>query len=171
MQGQMTTPSMEWEIVPSAAATHVRILGRLDGTGNLVAALAPLLSDARVIFDASGIRRITSPGVAEWVRFLETLDKRGVSYELERCSLAFVQQLNMISIFKGKGLVRSFYAPYFCHWCDESMSKLIVVGDQEEIQIAERPMCPKCAQVTEFDDVETSFLAFLEKKSGYPARG
>lgn len=160
-------PPLDWEIVPAATETRVRFQGRFDGNGDLVSSLAPLLTDSRIVFDTSGIRRITSPGVAEWIQFLDALDKRGVAYEIERCSLAFVQQLNMISIFRGKGSVRSFNAPYYCHSCDESLVKLIQVNDDAESEIGISPACPRCGQTTEFDDVQSSFLAFLQKKSGY----
>lgn len=158
---------LDWEIVPTATGTHVRLSGRLDGNGSLVSALAPVLTDARVLFDVSGIRRITSPGVAEWIRFVQALDRRSLVYDFERCSLAFVQQLNMISIFRGSGTIRSFFAPYFCHSCDESIVKLIDARDDVDRQITELPTCALCGQATEFDDVRSAFLSFLEKKSCY----
>jgi hypothetical protein len=165
--GRMEPAPLEWEITPSGVETRVRLLGRLDGHGRLVTALAPLLTDTRILFDASGIRRISSPGVAEWIQFLEALDKRTIAYEIERCSLAFVQQLNMISIFRGRGVVRSFHAPYFCPACDKSLVKLIAVDEDSERNLATCPPCPLCAQPTEFDDERSSFLAFLNRRSGY----
>ena len=159
--------ALDWEMLPGPTGTTVSFSGRLDGNGQLVNQLVPILRDTRLVFDTAGIRRITSPGVAEWIKFLDAVDARGLVYHFDRCSLAFVQQLNMVSIFRGKGDVRSVFAPFFCRKCDLSHERLVECTDGAQKEIENPPVCARCGQKTEFDDVVELFFGFLTKRSGY----
>lgn len=158
----MAEGALTWVTERTGDGTRVRLEGRLDGSGRLLDLLVPSISGTAVL-DLSGIRRISSSGVAEWVRFLGALDEKKSTYRLERCSLAVVQQLGMISVFRGRGKIVSFFAPFFCPKCQATVEKLLDAAADAAAQIAAPPPCPECAGPTQFDDVPASYFAFLRR--------
>ena len=48
---------------------------------------------------------------------------------LSECSPAIVAQINLVNNFTGTGVVKSFYAPYFCPQCDREKVLLIETRD------------------------------------------
>ena len=118
---------LRWSVAPesrgAAPATRVTLSGDLTEDTDLSELLGTL--SGKVVFDLAGIRRINSPGVREWLQFVESLGARGVVFELERCSPAVVHQLNVTSNFRGSGTVRSILAPFFCPSCEREHARLI----------------------------------------------
>lgn len=128
------------------------VLTSLDGSGELS-------------FDLSGIERINSCGVREWIHFVRRLGDARQSFELVRCSPAIVRQLNMITNFRGPGLVKSVMLPYFCTTCrHEHLTSLDIQADVEP-EIADELPCPKCGGVMEFDDLPSTYVSFLKRPS------
>jgi hypothetical protein len=114
-----------------------------------------------LILDLGDIRRINSTGVREWIKFVTGVHKAGRKLVLERCSVAIVQQLNMISNFRGSGHVRSILAPYYCENCDAGHLHLVDL-EQGTPELEMSLPCPKCKQPMEFDEVWESYLAFRD---------
>ncbi len=84
--------------------------GDIDENASFVE-LAPRLR-GHVVFDLSGVRRINSCGVREWVTFHRDLVPASVtSLEFRACSPQVVAQLNSIANFRGRASVRSFIEP------------------------------------------------------------
>lgn len=134
------------------------LVGELTENANLGALLEKIGDEAR--FDLSGIARINSPGVREWINFVNSLDKKGTKFALERCSVPFVNQLNMISNFRGNGEVRSVFAPYYCSSCNREENRLIEKTPDPAGQITSPMKCPNCGADMEFDDLPDTYLAF-----------
>lgn len=111
--------------------------------------------------DLAEVRRINSTGVREWIKFVNGLIRSGKQLVLERCSVAIVQQLNMISNFRGNGEVLSILAPYYCGSCDSNHLHLIDLTQGEPILAPSMP-CPRCKADMEFDDMPESYLAFRQ---------
>ncbi|HEY8206495.1 MAG TPA: FIST C-terminal domain-containing protein, partial [Myxococcaceae bacterium] len=116
-----------------------------------------------VVLDLSGISRITSFGVREWLQMLQEAENRVDALYLARCSEAVSNQLTMIRRFAGKGQVVSFYAPYLCSGCGTAFGALVdCVRDAESLR-AEKPpdaFCPRCAKPGNFDDDPRTYLTF-----------
>lgn len=78
---------------------------------------------SRVRSDLEEIERINSCGVREWVRFLRRLC-HGRNVTLERCSVAFVRQTNIIFNMQAKTRITSIMLPYYCPKCRTEQTKL-----------------------------------------------
>jgi anti-anti-sigma regulatory factor len=150
--------SVNIQMALDGAATRVAISGEFTENANfseLLGAQTPA-----IVLDLSGVRRINSCGVREWVHLVEALKHSGRSVELERCSVPFVAQLNMIVNFSGGARVRSFYAPYLCPNCNTEHAELCEMPDSAPPTVREFSKCPSCGSVSEFDDIPYAYLAF-----------
>lgn len=136
------------------------VLLKLSGIITESAEFSPLLESVtgRVRLDLSGIRRINSSGVREWIRFIEALSD-GREVLLERCAVPIVQQLNMISNMAGRGHVVSVMLPYYCGECDEEITVLCELGDKVP-DLAESLPCARCGGSMEFDEIPENYLSF-----------
>ena len=124
-----------------------------------------------VVLDLSGVTRITSFGVREWLQMLSEAENRVESLYLARCSEAVSNQLTMIRRFAGKGQVVSFYAPYLCSGCGTAFSALLdCVRDAEAIQAERAPdaTCPRCFKPGHFDDDPRTYLTFAGQATRVP---
>lgn len=122
----------------------------------LLAAPEPLM-----VFDLSEVKRINSCGMREWITFVRALAGKGTQFVFERCSVAFVNQLNMISNFRGGARVASIYAPFFCPGCEADRPVLIPVDGELRAKLEDAPSCPECRGAMEFDDIPDSYVSFL----------
>jgi anti-anti-sigma regulatory factor/DNA-directed RNA polymerase subunit RPC12/RpoP len=118
------------------------------------------LSSLRLVFDLSGVSRINSCGVREWIRLMDAL--RGRTIELHKCSVPFVAQLNMIVNFVGEAKVCSFFAPYLCVECDKE--RLRLVERERALELPEFMACPECGAAMEFDDLKEVYLTFVTRR-------
>ena len=112
--------------------------------------------------DLAGIEQVNSCGVREWVQFVSELDRAAIPFELCRCSPAIVRQLCMVSNFKGGGVVRSIVAPYYCEACGHEEHRVVDVLGAEAPEIEEAVACSGCGGQAEFDDIPSTYLAFIE---------
>jgi hypothetical protein len=113
--------------------------------------------------DLGGIKRINSTGVREWINFMNALKKDGARIVFERCSVAIVQQLNMIANFAGGAEIQSIFAPYICPSCDAEESKLIDLRATPKPDLNAAVQCANCKETMEFDDLPESYLAFRQQ--------
>jgi anti-anti-sigma regulatory factor len=154
------------------AALTMRISNEANGTTRAIlsgditedsdfARLAAATSNLLVI-DLADVRRINSTGVREWIKFVNQMHRQGRALLFERCSVAIVQQLNMISNFRGSGRVRSVLAPYYCEGCDENHVELIDLEKGPPPKLALTLPCPRCGSAMEFDEIPESYLAFRD---------
>ena len=123
----------------------------------------------RVILDLSGVERVTSFGVREWLQMLSEAAPRVAELHFFRCAEPIVNQMSMIRGFSGEGRIVSFYAPYRCDACGNAFTRLFdVEADAEAIRTATPPAerCPRCGQDGNFDDDPASYLAFAQPHAG-----
>ncbi|MCA9540375.1 MAG: STAS domain-containing protein [Myxococcales bacterium] len=150
--------------------TFLKVNGVIDEDNTLAGSLRKI-DGSTVVIDCSGVERINSCGVRDWVNWLNDLDSRGKQVVMVRCSPCIVNQLNLVHNFVGRGMVKSFFAPYFCPNCDIEQLKLLQV---EEFAGMDRPRAPEiraegCQQAEcqmEFDDIEDAYFAFLPRNTG-----
>jgi hypothetical protein len=151
--------SLTWKIENAdAEKTRFIVSGELTENANLSALAAE--GSKEIVLDLAGITRINSPGVREWIAFVNDLNERRTHMVLEKCSVPFVNQLNMISNFRGKGDVVSIYAPYFCSECAKEDRRLVLLSSDPRAQIEAPFPCPSCGTSMDFDDLLDAFLAF-----------
>ncbi|MCC6810481.1 MAG: hypothetical protein IT381_23820 [Deltaproteobacteria bacterium] len=135
----------------------IALKGDIDETASFAAILA--LDTKALVLDLSEVKRINSVGVREWVAFVSALTERNVDVVFERCSVPIVQQLNTIVSFRGRGVVASVFAPYYCRKCDHDHRHLLELsGDLPELDAAMH--CPKCGGLLEFDEIAQTYLGF-----------
>src|SRR5579862_9294898 len=91
----------------------------LGGHLNEAADLSPITKlPGPLIIDLSGLDRINSLGVRDWMRFIRTCETEGIDLTFERCSPTIVGQISMITNFMGtRSRIASVEVPYLCTSC------------------------------------------------------
>src|SRR5258706_9083598 len=108
--------------------SYVKVAGVID-EDNELGGLADKLGGTTAVIDLSEVERINSCGVRDWVNWLGKVEKTGARPVLVECSPAIVAQINLVNNFTGSGVVKSFYAPYFCPNCD--LEKVLLVETRD----------------------------------------
>lgn len=135
----------------------IALHGEIDEHADFSPILA--MSEKSMVLDLSDVKRINSIGVRQWMEFVNKLADNGVDVVFERCSVPIVQQLNMIASFRGRGVVVSVFAPYFCQKCEHDHRHLIELnGSVPDLEA--KMMCPNCGAMLEFDDIAETYLGF-----------
>jgi eukaryotic-like serine/threonine-protein kinase len=151
---------LSWETNLDDGTMKVRLSGPINEDANFAPLLDELQNRGKIRFNFSGIDRINSCGVREWVNFVRSFP-HSVQLEMEQCTPVVVSQLNMISNFAGEARVLSVQAPFVCDACGHEEDILLRIADGN-IPDLESVACPKChAPSMEFDDLEDSYFAFL----------
>src|SRR5262245_28081505 len=147
--------------------TYVKLSGVID-EDNELSELTDRIGVGTTVIDLGEIERINSCGVRDWVNWLTKIEKNGAKAVLVECSPAIVAQINLVNNFTGNGVVKSFFAPYFCPACE--LEKVLLVETQELARQdpPKAPMCrcDECDGVMDFDDMEESYFAFLPPMKG-----
>jgi hypothetical protein len=130
--------------------------GSLDDTVDL----APFEDPSYTYVDCEKLNRMLSVGIRKWVLTLKARPSDAPLYFV-RCSVMFVEQLNVIDGFVGNSEVQSFFAPYICEDCDEEHAFLLKKDDVVDSE-APSKTCPSCSKELEFDEDEDEFFEFLE---------
>ncbi len=117
-----------------------------------------------LIVDLSGVRRISSFGIREWLEFLKVANERCEAIYFIKCPPRLIDQFNMVANFGGKGRILSFFAPYHCDYCERDDSILLEVADHfdtiKDKKIPDQP-CEKCGNAEYLDEDPDSFLSYL----------
>lgn len=139
----------------------VKLAGFID-EHNKLKTLVEQITATTAMIDLSGVERINSSGVRDWVNWIAALEANGTKPVLVRCSPAIVAQINLVKNFTGNGAVKSFLVPYRCRDCDEE--KTIVVETSEMTSPNANPpecRCIVCSRAMEVDEMPESYFAFL----------
>jgi PilZ domain-containing protein len=112
-------------------------------------------------FDLSGILRLNSAGIRSWIDFLRAMPS-DVSYQMVRCSVAFIVQAAMMPGMRGRGAIGSFFAPYRCEDCDRESERLFQSATFGGSMRAMPQFGCQCGGTLVFDDLEERFLSFLD---------
>ncbi len=149
---------LRWQVMKVADRTIVALNGVLDENADL----RPLGElSGNVSIDLSGVRRISSTGVREWIELMRVLEAR-CKLSLVACSPASVTQLNLISNFRGAASVDSFMAPFECPRCGTEREILFdsftVLRSGLHLPTV---TCVDCATQMELTEVPDRYLTFL----------
>lgn len=141
--------------------TYVKLAGVIDEDNELTD-LTEKIPSGTVVIDLGEIERINSCGVRDWVNWLGKIEQKGAKVVLVECSPAIVAQINLVNNFTGGGVVKNFFAPYFCPNCDREKVLLIEASELgPPPHKAPTCRCDECDGVMDFDDMEDSYFAFL----------
>jgi anti-anti-sigma regulatory factor len=145
------------------ATTFVRLSGVIDEDNELGQISSKVKPESTVIVDTSDIQRINSCGVRDWVTWLGQLNGKACKLFFLECSPAIMTQVNLVNNFLNKGQIITFYAPYFCSSCEADKMLLINVDQALKSESYQAPVCrcDQCDHTMEFDDIESSYFAFL----------
>jgi anti-anti-sigma regulatory factor len=148
--------------------TYVKLGGVIDEDNELVE-LTDRITPGTTVIDLADIERINSCGVRDWVNWLTRIERNGARVVLVECSPAIVSQINLVNNFTGNGVVKSFYAPYFCPNCEREKVLLVEAGElPSHPNRAPICRCDECDGVMDFDDMEDSYFAFLSTARKVP---
>ncbi|MSP62690.1 MAG: hypothetical protein EXR72_20645 [Myxococcales bacterium] len=149
--------------------SYVKVGGVID-EDNELGPLADKLTGATAVIDLGDIERINSCGVRDWVNWLGKVEKGGAHVVMVECSPAIVAQINLVHNFTGGGVVKSFFAPYFCPRCDIEKVLLVEARDLPGPKFkAPTCRCDECDGMMDFDDMEESYFAFLANAKKLPS--
>lgn len=151
------------ELSTRDGVTTLKVVGVID-EDNELAGLESKITSGPTVLDLGEIDRINSCGVRDWVNWLGRIEKQGARLVFVNCSPAIVAQINLVHNFTASGVVKSFYAPYFCKHCEkEKLLRLETRELAKSAPIATAPTCrcDECDRPMEFDDMEESYFAFL----------
>ncbi len=156
-------PKFQASVQSREDVTYVKLSGVIDEDNELGTLADKLGGGGTAVIDVSEIERINSCGVRDWVNWLGKAEKGGAKIVMVECSPAIVAQINLVNNFTGNGVVKSFYAPYFCPNCDLEKVLLVETRDMHGQTPFKSPSCrcDECDGPMDFDDMEESYFAFL----------
>jgi hypothetical protein len=122
----------------------------------------PRITAPTITLDLAGVTNFNSCGVREWVFFVRDLGKNG-KIQFTNCSIAMVDQFNMVPESIGNGRVVSFYAPYVCENHGDQEQILNTNHDAEDLNNSSAPSkkCSQCGSELIFDAMADSYFLFL----------
>jgi len=151
---------LTWDVDTSGSKTTVAFEGEIVEQSDFRDLEGKLLGDLE--FDMRAVRRVNSSGAHRWVEFVRSLPS-AARLAFVHCSPAFVQQVNMVHGFVGRGAVRSFYAPYLCEGCDRQRLELLYSRDVRKAGlVAPDVNCPTCEAPMSFDDDPARYFGFAK---------
>jgi serine/threonine-protein kinase len=156
--------SLEIKVDEEPGVACLRLSGVIDEKFNSEAILEKV--QPLTIFEVSGIKRITSFGVRQWIAAMKALPATVKHLYLVRCPPVFVDQLSMVLNFAGRAEVISAFASCVCEQCgDESMVLLDFVGDRTRITAGQLPdsQCAKCKKPMPLADDPHTYVRLINE--------
>jgi len=150
-------------LVTEGDAALVSVSGMVD---EQFAGFGDVAGMKSVVINVSGITRMTSFGVRQWIKALGELHKTVPDIYLFGCPTFFTDQLNMVLNFGGASKVLTVIAPYTCPSCDVESGEMIDVLAERGNLIKGGPPekeCMLCGGKLEFEEMPASFFAFMAK--------
>ena len=146
--------------------TVFRIIGAIDEESNFQNIKLPNTSE--LIIDLHDVTMMNSCGTRNWVKWVRQFPPNLYTVFIN-CPRTFIDQANMIDgFFPKKSIVSSFFVPYFCENCKNSMNILLHFGKEVtgvHIEFPEAEKCNKCGGKAELDIIESTYFKFLAKLS------
>ncbi|SMF20109.1 hypothetical protein [Pseudobacteriovorax antillogorgiicola] len=153
---------LEISVSDKGKETIVFLKGPIDENAGQV--LADLHSRVlkTVVFNFKEVAYINSLGIRSWVNFLRHIQE-GREIFFEECTSDVVMQMNMMAMFRGDAVVRSFYGDYTCDNCGHEQAIRFEVTEDSDLQkdLVEQP-CEKCSTILSLDEDDENYLIFLE---------
>ncbi|MBA3394368.1 MAG: serine/threonine protein kinase [Deltaproteobacteria bacterium] len=139
-------------------ATLLTLVGTIDADFDRKV----LAASGVVMLDLSGVTRITSYGVREWMRMLSHSAATYLGFI--GCRPPLVAQFNMVAGFACQGEILSLYLPYLCESCGTATERLMDLRTKWEMAAkgtVPEAICESCGAQAEFDDVPESYFSHV----------
>jgi hypothetical protein len=159
MEKTIKFSNLEVKIVEAANEVTYTFSGDVDE--NFLQNQVPRIKRENIIFELADIRNFNSCGIREWIYFIKELSDFG-QMSFRACSVAVIDQINLIPDSIGTGQIESLYAPYYCE-CQGEVSRLIDVRESHALlsrKLAPELDCDNCGKPLEFDALEESYFLF-----------
>jgi len=151
-------------VTPVGEATLINMVGLVDEHFDGFGKLQPDVKT--IVINVTGMTRMTSFGVRQWLRGMDALPKTVSDVYLLCCPTFFVDQLNMVLNFGGTAQVLTVMAPYTCPSCGVESGEVVdVLTDRAALAkgIVPAKECARCGGVLEFDETPESYFSFVAK--------
>lgn len=150
------------ELERSSSRLLYRFAGTLDERFNHTKVPVNLTGD--IVMNLRQVRSINSSGVRAWVQFIRQFENLP-SLTFEECSVAFVDQFNIVPPMLATARITSFYAPYYCPKCDEEAATLIECAQHAHTLLQKKApdVVHACGSAMEFDALEASFFHLTDR--------
>jgi hypothetical protein len=136
------------------------LAGPIDETVDFDREIGPL--SGAVTINLRGISRLNSTGIKGWLKFFQSQSK-SAQIVFQECSVAIIEQMNLISNFSIGAKVESIFAPFLCDKCQEELVALFNVTDLVAANFKMPQItCTKCQGNASFDDIEQEYFAFIK---------
>jgi len=159
----MIRPEATVELVSGNDLTLLNVMGLVDERFKGFGAVS---ATKTIILNVAGITRMTSFGVRQWLKAMDSLPKAVTEMLLVGCPTFFVDQLNMVLNFGGPSKVLTVNAPYTCPSCGvESSETIDLLKERDNLAADGLPnkRCARCDGKLEFDETPSSYFAFVPK--------
>ena len=160
----LVRPKAGIDVVAAGDVALVNIVGLVDEHFTGFGALGDGIRT--VVINVAGMTRMTSFGVRQWLKGMDSLPKTIGDLYLLACPTFFVDQLNMVLNFGGAAQVLSVVAPYTCPSCGvESGETIDVLSERAALAkggVSEKA-CARCGGKLEFDETPESYFSFVAK--------
>ena len=151
--------SLSIEVKKENDLTVIRLQGQINEDSHFEEIKA--LTEKEIVIDLSEVSHINSCGIREWIE----LQKKYFKFDkviYRECPQVIVEQMNIVSGFVfEKGIIESFYAPYYSEGEDKEYKVLL---KPSEVLNGKAPVKKdESGQTLEFDDIEAQYFNFLKK--------
>src|SRR5436190_6612664 len=140
------------EVVESGEAAVLFVSGLVDERFAGFGDVGPVKA---VVINVAGITRMSSFGVRQWLKAIDSLPKSVAETYLLGCPTFFVDQLNMVLNFGGQARVLTVVAPFTCTSCGLESGETVDVFAERAVLaqggLAPRT-CSKCQGKLELDE-------------------
>lgn len=160
------------EAEPGPGSVAIKPIGLINEDVNFGTVLEFIetlsIKPEKIFFDMSGITRINSCGVREWLLFLQRVQSR-YRCAFSKANEAFIDVAGSIpTVFGSPGLpIDEIEAPFYCAKCNKrfiSHLKPVLVFSAGILTLPSQK-CPQCASEMEFDGLEEEYFSFLRHVS------
>ncbi len=151
------------DVQTAGEAALVNVSGLVD---ERFGGFGDLRSMKTVAINVAGMTRMTSFGVRQWLKSMDSLPKTITELYMVGCPTFFVDQLNMVLNFGGNAKILTVVAPYTCPSCGvESGETIDVLAERANLAKGGLPEkeCARCGGKLEFDETPESYFAFVSK--------
>ncbi len=119
-----------------------------------------------LVINVTGMTRMTSFGVRQWLKAMEGLPKPLHDLYLLGCPTFFVDQLNMVLNFAAGAQILTVIGPYTCLSCGAESGEVIDVLAERASLVkggGSDKECSRCGGKLEFDETPESYFSFVPK--------
>jgi anti-anti-sigma regulatory factor len=152
--------SLSIEVFEQGPVLMVRLAGIINEDNHLQDHLNEVMN-RKVVVNLSGVKRINSCGVRDWVRWIIQVESRENALYLTQVSPPLIGQINLVKNFCSNATVLSFQAPYRCPSCETESVQTLTTHSIEDGKPPPAAVCEACGEPLEFDALPGSYFAFV----------